>query len=93
MHFKKNDPDFSNFQTDTSIASFGDPDLALKLDSLTFFFMVDMEQGVSSLDGWDLTSQTILRDYVFNGGNIVMVSKCVRLVVHLLESALNKLNV
>ena len=71
LHFIKTDAQFSAFQTDISIESFGDPDLAAKLDALTFFFMTDMEVA---LVGWNTTSQSILRDYVSNGGNFVMVS-------------------
>jgi hypothetical protein len=73
-HFIKTDTRFANFVASDVIQSFGDPNLAAKLDALTFFFMTDME--LKQPDGWDATSQKILCDYVANGGNFIMVSHC-----------------
>ena len=61
--------DFSDYVIDDSIRTFGDGSLATKLSSAKFFFMVDME---GTLTGWDTTSQAIMRDYVSNGGVLVM---------------------
>ena len=46
--------DFSSFVVDTSLQSFGDPDLATKLAGASYFFMTDQE---GSLTGFDASSQ------------------------------------
>ena len=68
----KTDDEFATFTTSRSVSSFGDASLADKLAAMTFFFMVDIESSTSKLNGWDATSQAILKDFVSNGGTLLM---------------------
>ena len=68
-NFIKSDGSFSSFTVDESIIDFGDPDLASKLASMRFFFMVDIE---GTLSGWNSVSQGIMKEFVENGGTLVM---------------------
>ena len=76
--------DFSDFVVDDGIQTFGDASLATKLSNAAFFFMVDME---GTLTGWDTTSQPILRDYVSNGGVLVMTGTNGNVDAHFLNAA------
>jgi hypothetical protein len=69
-HFIKIDGEFSKFTANDSIQGFNDPDLASKLNALSFFFMTDMEAGFPL--GWDSVSQGIMKNYVALGGTLVM---------------------
>jgi len=66
----KTDDEFANFTTSQSVSSFGDASLADKLAAMTLFLMVEIESG--TLDGWNATSQAILKDFVSNGGTLLM---------------------
>ena len=70
-NFMKTDGRISSFSVDESIKSFNNPDLAYKLASMRFFLMVDIE---GTLLGWNSVSvsQGILREFVQNGGTLVM---------------------
>ena len=68
-NFIKTDGGFSSFTIDESITDFNDPALVSKLASMRFFFMVDME---GTLSGWNSVSQGIMREFVQNGGTLVM---------------------
>ena len=66
--FIQTDGSFASFTIDESITSLSDPLLASKLAAMRFFFMVDMEAGVTM----DATSNGIMKTFVENGGTLVM---------------------
>jgi hypothetical protein len=67
--FMKTDAAFTSFEVDESITTYADSSLASKLASIRFFLMVDME---STVNGWDAASQGIVKNFVQNGGTLVM---------------------
>ena len=68
-NFIKSDGDFSSFSVDQSITTFNDEALESKLAAMSFFLMVDIER---KLYGWNERSQNIIKNYVQNGGTLVM---------------------
>ena len=64
----------SEYSVDGSITSFSNPStLATQLDASTFFFMTDMEsKNPSDLSFFPVASRTVIRDWVSNGGIMVM---------------------
>ena len=74
-HFKDTDGEFATFESSESIQSFDDPDLETKLNEAAVFVMPEIEDIhdndkplSQSLTGWGTGPQNILRNYVANGG-------------------------
>ena len=69
-------PDFENYVMDyTSVVSFSDPDLPTKLEGFSFFMIPEIEMTSSFFQtavGWNSTSESIVRDYVANGGILLV---------------------
>merc|ERR1711904_623972 len=65
--------DGGSYILDTSITNFTDSDLSTKLEKLGFFFMTDMElQDPKDETFFPTSAHTILKDYVSDGGVIMM---------------------
>ena len=83
-HFIKSDSSFAGLNLDESIESLGDELLKQKLSALKMFIMPDIEKRLDPelrwwhkeleyyLAGWDATSRGIIKDYVSEGGILLI---------------------